>query len=176
MKTATILPGPISLLLGTALLAGFTGCESEAASRRRLTAKLATATKEMADVLAEIKDKPTATAARPKIQKLIEQVEDWTEQIDAQETSVGIGDEVTLESHGRWIGEHTRMMKEQYRIGQIPAAREGLGDTWKKLTGGAYDPGGVFGPGGKMDMGAMANPAIPPDAQPGNAPPTIPRR
>ena len=112
----------------------------------------------MADLLSTVKDKSSAEAARPKIQSLIEQVDAWTEDIDAMEESVGFGDEAILKAHGEWIGEHTRLMKEQYRIGQIPEAREELGETWQQLTGGMYDPGGVFAPGGKMDMGAIANP------------------
>lgn len=141
------------------LAAVLAGCGGEAAARKRLTTQLAAATKEMADLLATVKDRPSAEAARPKIQTLIEQVDDWTEQIDAMEESVGVGDEAVLESQGNWIGEHTRMMQEQYRVGQIPAAREGLGETWQQLTGGMYDPGGVFGPGGQMDMGKIVNPA-----------------
>jgi len=149
-------------LCATALLIGLAaGCGGEVAARRSLTQKLAGATKEMGDLLETVKDKPSAEAARAKIQSLMDKVDDWTEQVDAMEESVGYGDEALLKAHGEWIGEHTRLMKEQYRIGQIPEAREGLGETWQQLTGGMYDPGGVFAPGGQMDMKSVANPPGP---------------
>jgi hypothetical protein len=154
--------GRCAFFLAAALIAlAALGCDNDVAARRTLTKKLAGATKEMADLLAAVKDKPTAEAARTKIQTLIEQVDTWTEQIDNMEESVGFGDEAILKAHGEWTSETTRLMKEQYRIGQIPEAREGLGDTWQQLTGGMYDPGGIFAPGGKMDMGGLANPPSP---------------
>jgi hypothetical protein len=158
MLHSTFHRGSVFILAAGILATAIAGCGGEAAARKRLTTKLAGAIKEMADLLSTVKDKPSAEAARPKIQALLEQVDDWTEQIDSMEESVGVGDEEILESQGNWIGEHTRLMQEQYRVGQIPAAREGLGDTWEQLTGGMYDPGGVFGPGGTMDMGEIANP------------------
>lgn len=47
-------------------------------------------------------------------------------------------------------------MQEQYRIGQIPLARAALGDVWVRLTGGAFDPGGLLASGGVADLGGNA--------------------
>ena len=134
------------------------GCSSDYAVKKNLTVKLAAATKEMADLLETVKDRPTAEAARSKIQSLVERVDQLTERLDAIDESVGMGDEKLLGMYGEWFAHHTRMMQEQYRIGQISEAREGLGEAWQQLTGGAYDPGGVFGKGGTMDMGPAMNP------------------
>jgi hypothetical protein len=167
-----VLPGP-KLLLGLALAAAAMGCSSDVAVRRSVTRQLGAATKEMADLLETVKDKPTAEAARPKVQALVKRVDRLTEELDSMEESVGVGDEKLLAEMGDWIAENTRMMREQYRIAQLPEARAGLGDTWMQLTGGAYDPGGVFGPGGKMDMGPIMNPAMNPA---GIQPPAVPAK
>jgi len=159
MNTYITFQPKIGLLFAAILLLLAAGCDTEAAAKRRLSAKLAAATKEMADLLATVKDKPTAEAARPKIQTLIDRVDEWTEEMDSLETSAGMGDEAVGESLGNWMVEQTRFMQEQARISQIPAAREGLGETWQELTGGAYDAGGVFAPGGRMDMQRMKDAA-----------------
>ena len=49
-------------------------------------------------------------------------------------------------------------MQEQLRVSKIPGATEALGEPWQRLTGGAYDPGGVFTPGGAMDLGQGVRP------------------
>lgn len=122
------------------------------------------ATKETADLLATVKDKPTAQAAAPKLLALVEKVEKLGErldELDAEAEDFGPDPEVA-EEVVPWIAEHSRLIQEQLRISRIPEAREGLGEGWDRLTGGAYDPGGVFAPGGAMDLGQGAKPGVMP--------------
>ena len=136
------------------------GCGGSFAARQGLVKQLMAATKETADLLATVKDKPTAEAAAPKLLALVQRVEELGErldELDAEAEDFGADPEFA-EEVVPWIAEHSRLMQEQLRIGKIPEAREGLGEGWKRLTGGAYDPGGVFAPGGAMDLGQGVKP------------------
>lgn len=130
------------------------GCGNSVAARRSLTRQLMNVSKETADLLATVKDKATAEEAAPKLKTLLERADKLTEQLDEMDSEDGSygTDEELLKEMGSWIGEHTRMMQEEQRISQIPEACAGLGQTWQMLTGGAYDKGGVFAPGGVMDL------------------------
>ncbi|MCE9529099.1 MAG: hypothetical protein K8R36_23885 [Planctomycetales bacterium] len=110
--------------------------------------------KETADLLATVKDRATAEGAAPKLKTLLKRADKLTEQLDAMDSEDGSygTDEVLLKELASWIAEHGRMMQEEQRISQIPEACSGLGETWQMLTGGAYDKGGVFAPGGVMDL------------------------
>jgi hypothetical protein len=138
----------------------FAGCGGSFAAKQALIKQLTSATREMADLLTTVKDKPTAQAAAPKLLTLVERVEEMGErldELDGEAEDFGPDPEVA-EGVAPWIAEHSRLMLEQLRISKIPAAREGLGEGWKRLTGGAYDPGGVFAPGGAMDLGQGVKP------------------
>ena len=69
------------------------------------------------------------------------------------ESYLGEQEAKVLRRHEHLLLEHTRLMKEEYRIGAIPEARRALGDVWLQLTGGVFDPGGLMAPGGSMDLG-----------------------
>ena len=135
------------------LCASVIGCGNSSAAQRTVTKQLMSATKEMADLLATVKDKPSAQAVAPKLLTLIDRVDKLNERLEEMETEDSYyHDTELLQEVGSWIAEHTRLMEEEHRISQIPQAREGLGEAWQQLTGGAYDPGGIFAPGGKMDL------------------------
>jgi hypothetical protein len=142
-----------ALFIGAAALAG---CNSQHATRQRLTQQIAQVTSEAADLLASVQDKASAAAAAPKLQELMVRLTDLGEQFEAleMEDEVYLGDEneVILAEHAKYIAAHVRLMQEQQRIGANQELREGLGKTWQDLTGGMYDPGGVLGAGGQMDL------------------------
>src|SRR5687767_846022 len=132
---------PRFLTLTLLLSALLVGCGSSSAAWRAVAKQIMTATKEMADLLATVKDKPTAQAAAPKLLALLERVEKLSERLDdldAESEDMGADPEIVNEV-GPWIAEQTRLMEEQRRISQIPEAREGLGEAWQRLTGGAYE-------------------------------------
>lgn len=148
----------------------FAGCSSHYSTRVTLTRQITAATKEAADLLATVKDEPTAQAAAPKLRAVCDRMEKLTEQFDAFDTEneiyMGEQEQKVLEEHARWIAEEIRRMQEQARISRIPEARAGLGDVWMQLTGGA------FAPGGPMDLGAAPSAGA---APPGSSvPPALP--
>jgi hypothetical protein len=161
------------LLFAVCLLAG---CNSQYATRMRLTRQIADLTKETADLLSTIKDKPSAAAAAPKLDSLCDRMATLTEQFGAIDTEdeiyVGQEQAIVVEEHAQWIAEHSRLMLQQHRISQIPEAKAALGGAWTKLTGGMYDAGGPFGPGGAMDLGeALKTGGISPEGiRPANLP------
>jgi hypothetical protein len=138
----------------------FAGCGGSFAAKQAMIKQLTSATKEMADLLTTVKDKPTAQAAAPKLLTLVERVEELGErldELDGEAEDFGPDPEVA-EEVAPWIAEHSRLIQEQLRISKIPEAREGLGEGWKRLTGGAYDPGGVFAPRGRNGFGTGSTP------------------
>lgn len=141
------------LFLALLPCAFFLGCGNSLAARRSLTKQLMASTKEMANLLATVKDKPSAQAAAPKMLTLIERVDKLNDRLDAMDTEDGSGgtDEELVKELAGWVAEQTRLMQEEQRISQIPEASAGLGEAWQQLTGGAYEPGGVFAPGGAMN-------------------------
>lgn len=148
------------LILLASLSPLLAGCDSSFVARQALVRQLMAVTKETADLLATVKDKPTAQAAAPQLLTLVERsgtLSERLEELDEDADDLG-SDPAAIEEYGQWIAEHSRLMQEQHRIGQIPDAREGLGEGWERLTGGAYDPGGIFAPGGAMDLGQGAKP------------------
>jgi hypothetical protein len=147
------------LTVGLALLS--TACNSQYATRMSLTRQMTEATKETADLLATVKDKQSAEAAAPNLKPLVERIQSLGDRFEAMDTEdeiyVGRQDQRVLEESGKMFAEHARLMQEQYRIGQIPEARKALGEAWARLTGGAFDPGGLMAPGGEMDLGRGLN-------------------
>jgi hypothetical protein len=154
MKSGAISIIWIFIPIATSFCVFLFGCGSSVAARRSLTKQLMNVSKETADLLATVKDKGTAEGAAPKLKALLERADKLTEQLDAMDSEDGSSgtDEELLNELASWIAEHGRMMQEEQRISQIPEACAGLGETWQMLTGGAYDKGGVFAPGGVMDL------------------------
>ena len=149
-----VLKTRLPILFAGLLCLFLVGCGNSVAARRSLTKQLTNVSKETADLLAIVKDKGTAEGAAPKLKALLERADKLTEQLDAMDAEDGSygNDEELLKELASWIAEHGRMMQEEQRISQIPEACAGLGETWQMLTGGAYDQGGVFAPGGVMDL------------------------
>lgn len=130
------------------LALAFAGCTSQYAARQWLTREAASVTKETADLLATVKDRASAQAAAPRLQRLTDRMVRITDQFEALDTEneiyVGEDEERVLEEHGQWLAQQMRLMQEELRVGQIPEAREALGESWLRLTGGAFDPGGIL--------------------------------
>lgn len=73
-------------LLVLLLCASVIGCGNSAAAQRTVTKQLMSATKEMADLLATVKDKPSAQAVAPKLLTLIDRVDKLNERLEEMET------------------------------------------------------------------------------------------
>lgn len=160
-----------AVLLTACLLAG---CDTQYATRLRLTQQSAEITSETADLLASVQDRASAGAAAPKLEALRQRMAQLDDQFSAMDTEdeiyLGEENETILAEHGKWIAAQTRLMQEQQRIGANQEVREALGQTWIDLTGGMYDPGGPLAAGGEMDLGATRQ--VRPGVIPGGAPST----
>ena len=102
-----------AIVIGAALLLG---CDSQYATRLRLTQQSAQVTSETADLLASVQDKVSAEAAAPKLQLLrqrMAQLDDQFSAMDAEdEIYLGEENETILAEHGKWIAAQTRFMQE----------------------------------------------------------------
>ena len=132
------------------------GCNSQYATRQRLTKQIAEVVNEVADLLATVQDKASAAAAAPKLQELAARMSKLGEQFEAldmeDEMYLGEENETVIAERGKYIAAHVRLMQEQQRIGANQELREGLGKAWRDLSGGMYERGGPLGVGGQMDL------------------------
>jgi len=156
MRTSAHFTLAAFLFLGGLLLSSL-GCNSQYSTRLSFTRQMTALTKETADLLATVQDKPSAEAAAPKLKVLVERMSKLGDEFEAMDTEdeiyLGQQDQTILEESGKWFAEQARLMQEQQRIGQNAEARDALGEVWRQMTGGAYDPGGPFAPGGESDLG-----------------------
>jgi hypothetical protein len=141
-----------SLLVVSALAAGV-GCGRS--DRLDLMRQAASTTKETADLLATVHDQATAEAARPQLKVLAQRLHSVSEALERyQDRDDEFPSRAEEKIGAAWIAQQSRLMQQEYRVGQIPAARTALGEPWQQLTGGTFDPGGMFAPGGEMDLQA----------------------
>src|SRR5262245_16142918 len=127
-------------MAGLACLVLLAGCSLPQAQNTRLLKNWAAKCKEAADLLATVKDEPSAKAAKPKIIKLMKEMDKLNEQLDSSYDPEDVGVIATpgVTRHlGEGIGEMQRLMEESLRIGQNPELRAALGEAWNCLPAAA---------------------------------------
>ena len=117
------------------------GCGSSSATPLSLMKELTSVTKESSELLEEVKDKSSAQAAAPKLLASIDVAKKLFKQLDTLETDdvdAWTDPEVAKEMGSRYA-QYFLLKEELERIGQIPEAREGLGEAWKRLSAGEME-------------------------------------
>jgi len=120
--------------LGCLLL--IAGCSLPQAQNTRLLKAWTAKCKEASDLLATVKDAPSAKAASPKIIKLMKELDKLNEQLDESydPSDVSLVEMPGTTKHlGEGIGEMQRLMQESVRIGQDRELRAALGEAWQYL-------------------------------------------
>jgi formaldehyde-activating enzyme involved in methanogenesis len=121
-----------------------TGCGLAQPPAVRLIRQATVKYRETADLLVGVKDAASAKAAAPRLKQLIDEMDKLHEQIER----VHDPEEVDFDDHPavtkavvESIQEMQRLMAEVARIGKEKPLREGLGDSWDRLSG--YDVSGI---------------------------------
>jgi len=127
-------PRATSVLLA-GLLALLAGCEAQA-QNIRLLKEWQLKCKAAADLLAGVKDVPSAKAAEPRLAKLLSDMDKIQEQLDRtyEPSEVEPADERAVTKQvGEGIVQMQRLVVETMRIGKEPQLTQALGETWERL-------------------------------------------
>ena len=126
------------------LTTGLAGCDIGRRKPDTLMQRWAAKCKEAADLLAGIKDVPSAKLAEPKLKvalRELAQIGEQMEQLQDREEDY-ISDarfelKHQLKGAVEGIAEMQRLTLETQRISKQPELKEALGDTWKELPSAA---------------------------------------
>ncbi len=124
------------LMLVAALLIGAAGCAPRQGANTRLFKQWNAKCKEAADLVATVKDVPTAKAAAPKIAAAIRELDEISGTLEDSydPTEVDFRDAPRVDKQvGEGIVEMQRLMTESLRVGKDPEMKAALGDAWNLL-------------------------------------------
>jgi hypothetical protein len=111
-------------------------CNSQGAHNVKLQRQWNAKTREVADLLAGVKDVPSAKAAGPKLNTVLQELDAINSQLDKsydpENVDAGELGKMTKEV-AEGIAETQRMNVETIRISKSPDVVAALGDTWRKL-------------------------------------------
>ena len=121
------------------LVMSLAGCDIGRRQNAGLMGKWTAKCKDAADLLASIKDVPSAMLAEPKLKVALQELAEIDEQVqrlrEAEEgeyiTETRLKHEMKQVVEG--IAEMQRLTLEMQRIRKQPELKEALGDTWKEL-------------------------------------------
>ena len=111
-------------------------CNRQKAQNEKLQRQWNAKCKEAAELLASVKDVPSAKSAEPKLKAALQDLEAIGSQLDKsydpEDVSPGEAKGMTKEV-GEGIAEMQRLNAETLRISKSPEIIAALGETWKKL-------------------------------------------
>ena len=139
---------PRALLLAlTALSIFLPACGGGQALNVRLLKQYKDKCKEAADLLAGVKDVPSARATLPRLKAAVQAMDDAQAQLDESydPTEVDPWDESAVDEQAYGgIAEMQRLIAESARIAKQPEIKAALGETWDRLSmGGLLDKPGM---------------------------------
>jgi seryl-tRNA synthetase len=125
----------IALILA-AICITLPACKSRQAQNEKLQRQWNAKTKEAADLLATVKDVPTAKAAEPKLKAVLQELNALGSQLDESydpENVPASESEKMTKEVAEGIAETQRLNAETLRISKSPEVVAALGETWRKL-------------------------------------------
>jgi len=125
-----------SLILMIGVIALLPACSRFKSKNERLQLQWNAKTKEVNDLLAGVKDVPSAKAAEPKLAAALKDLEKIGEKLekhyDSEDVDPGEREPMT-EAVAAGIAEMQREAAEVMRISKNPELVAALGETWKKI-------------------------------------------
>ncbi|HLW65906.1 MAG TPA: hypothetical protein VKS79_11340 [Gemmataceae bacterium] len=111
-------------------------CTSRRAQNEKLQRQWNAKCKEAADLLASVKDVPSAKAAEPKLKSVLQELDAVGNQLDKSydpENVDAIESRAMAKEVAEGIAEMQRLNAESLRISESPELVAALGESWKKL-------------------------------------------